>query len=198
MIADLDTALERWLARMLPDEVAIVLDPPTTPGPVPVVHAWLYAIREDPDGAPAGGSSVRDDDGRVVARLPAPRRYRFDYLLTAWAQTARSEHELLGQVLVSAASTLALPPEYLDGRLANGYPVVVRCAPQDPDRPAGTGWWAARPSARTALALTVLATLVPEADAELSPSPRRVALRSEQSPAATAPRPRRPAVIEGP
>lgn len=179
MIGEVDAALAGWLGQMLAGRATVVFDQPDGMPAAPVLHVLLHEVREDPDGAPAGGMSVRDDAGRVVARLAPPRRYRLHYLLTAWAGGARAEHELLGTVLTAAATAQALPPDCLTGELAaGGYPVLVRCAPQERTVPAAFGWLDGRPPARTGLELAVLATMTPEPDQWLAPPPRRLDVRS--------------------
>ncbi|BCJ63910.1 Pvc16 family protein [Polymorphospora rubra] len=191
MIWDVDLSVRAWLGHYLPPGVPVVFDPPDRCAQLDgeLVSAFLADVEEDSSGVSATWDELRDAGGQLVGRRPPGRRYRFGYLLTAFAADTEREHRLLGDLLVGCASCTALPARFLTGTLAAAnQPVVVRGAPRR-DGSTGPGWPAG--AARTGLHLQLLVPFVPEAETDLAPPPREVSVNSGGRP--DGPRPgRRP------
>jgi hypothetical protein len=175
VIQDVDLSLRAWLARCLPEgtEVRFGRPPERQPGG-PLVHGFLFDIREDIASLTGYAEDIRGTDGAVVGRRQPIRRYRLRYLLTAWVQddAEPTEHELLGAILLAGAEDATIPADCLAGSLAGTDQVVpLRCAPDDA-RPAGVDQLT-----RTALELLVIAPLIPVTRTELAPPPGEFHLR---------------------
>jgi hypothetical protein len=180
MIWDVDLSVRAWLGHYLPAEVPVVFDPPDrcAQREGELVSAFLLDVEEDSAGVSATWDELRDAGGQLVGRRPPGRRYRFSYLLTAWAADTEREHRLLGDLLVGCAGCTALPTRFLAGALARAnQPVVVRSAPRR-EGDAGSAWVAHGGSARTGLHLHLLVPFVPEAETDLAPPPREVSVNS--------------------
>ena len=186
MIHDADRSLAAWVGTMLPPGTAVRFDAPRPawvrdPPEQAFVDVFLYDIAEDINGLSAEAALIRDPDGRPVAWQPQTRRYRLSYLLTAWSAEVSADHELLGSVMAGFAGVPVIPAEFLHGTLVDaGLPVEVQCAPSR-DRGAGTTPAAGLCQAlgvppRAALALVVVAPLVPAPRAELAPPVRSLDL----------------------
>lgn len=173
MISDVDLSVRAWLGHYLPADVPVVFDPPDRCAQLEGdrVSAYLLEVEEDPTGVSATWDEFRDADGQLVGRRAPSRRYRFDYLLTAWADDVEREHRLLGDLLVGCAGCLSVPAQFLSGALAQ--PVLVRSAPRR------EGVLRAAP-ARTGLHLQLLVPLVPETMTDLAPPPREVSVNSSR------------------
>jgi hypothetical protein len=65
----------------------------------PTIDLYLYDIREDLRRREVGMIDVRDEQGIVVERRPAPRYFKLAYLITAWTQRPEDEHRLLSAIL---------------------------------------------------------------------------------------------------
>jgi hypothetical protein len=191
VIWDVDDSVRAWLSRYLPEGVPIVFDPPhrCADRPGELLSVFLDDIEEDYTGVAATWGELRDNEGHLVGRRPPGRRYRFTYLVTAWADGTEREHHLLGGVLLGCASCPSLPADALRGMLArDGHPVPVRGAPhRDGPEPARDPFG---PVVRTSIRLQVLVPYVSEALTDLAPAPRQVAVNSAGLPPA-APAPRR-------
>lgn len=170
MIADLSLTLRALFARQdAAAELArldVSFDPPNesfAPSRS-TLNLFLYDIREDLELRRADATLVRQPEG--VLLRPPPLRVACTYVLTAWPvggeEPALQEHRLLGQALALLRRFPALPPELLQGELAQQelpLPMTVAQAPAGDDR---SEFWTAvgnrlRPSItlRVALALTI-------------------------------------------
>jgi hypothetical protein len=185
VIWDVDASVRTWLSRYLPEGVPVVFDPPhrCAQRSGEVLSVFLDDIEEDPTGATGTWGDLRDPDGHLVGRRPPGRRYRFSYLVTAWAADTEREHRLLGEVLLGCATCLSLPADALTGVLArNSNEVLVRSAPhRGGPEPVGDPFG---PAARTSLRLQLLVPYVAEVLTELAPAPQQVSVNSAGLPRA--------------
>jgi uncharacterized protein DUF4255 len=180
MIAEVDDALCRALARVLPKGTVVRLDPPKptwqTEKPSQAIDLFLFGLAGDSRGAASGWEEVRDARGRVLSRQEAPRRYRLSYLVTARAPQISEEHELLDTALRALTDGEALPESCLPAALAaTGMPVLVDLDPAGP----GELWSSLGMPARAAFVLSVSAPHRPEPDTELAPPAESIDLRSK-------------------
>jgi hypothetical protein len=199
MIAEVDEALCRALARVLPKGTVVRLDPPKptwqTEKPSQAIDLFLFNLAGDERGATSGFEEVRDANGRVLSRTEPPRRYRLSYLVTARAPKIAEEHELLDTALRALTDGESLPESCLpEALLATGMPVKVDLDPAGP----GALWTSLGMPARAAFVLTVSAPHRPEPDTELAPPAEKINLLHDPEferrnrPAATVPDPSRP------
>jgi Pvc16 N-terminal domain len=136
----------------------------------PVVNLFLYDIREDLDGQSSDEVDIRDDDGKVIGRLPPPRKYQLSYLASAWCGDAEAEHELLGAILATVPDDPGIPAEHLTGRLADqGLPVRIKVATPVAGANTWDLWSALGTPPRTAVDIVVTAPLVPGLRTDLAP-----------------------------
>ena len=180
MIAEVDEALCRALARVLPKGTVVRLDPPKptwqTEKPSQAIDLFLFNVAGDARGAASGYDEVRDAGGRVLSRQEAPRRYQLSYLVTARAPEIAEEHELLDTALRALTDGDALPPSCLPEELAEtGLPVLVDLDPAGP----GGLWTSLGMPARAAFVLTVSAPHRPAPDTDLAPPAEKIDLRSD-------------------
>jgi hypothetical protein len=191
VIWDVDLSDRAWLGSYLPAEVPVVFDPPDRCAgrAEEVVSAFLLDVEEDPTGASATFEDLRDAEGHLTGRRSPGRRYRFNYLLTAWAQETEREHRLLGALLVGCALCAVLPPQFRTGVLARtGEVVLVRSAPRR-EGTAASAWLPAAGTARTGLHLQLVVPFVPDPEVDLPPAPKEIKLSSANRPG---PRSRQP------
>jgi len=193
VIHDADRSLEAWLGSMLPPGVGVRFDAPDPnwarrPPDRPFVDVFLYDIAEDTDGLTGDSALVREPGGRAVGWQPPVRRYRLSYLLTAWSADVSADHELLGNVVAGCAAAAVIPADSLRGALLEaGLPVQLRCAP--PNGIPGAQGTASTASAgtaglclalglppRAALALVLVAPVIPAAIVEVAPPARSIDL----------------------
>lgn len=181
MIAEVDEALCRALARVLPKGTVVRLDPPKptwqTEKPSQAIDLFLFNLAGDARGAASGWEDIRDaSSGRVLARQEPPRRFRLSYLVTARAPKIAEEHELLDTALRALTDGEALPESCLpDALLETGMPVLVDLDPAGP----GDLWTSLGMPARAAFVLTVSAAHRPAPDTELAPPAERIDLRHD-------------------
>jgi hypothetical protein len=180
MIAEVDEALCRALARVLPKGTVVRLDPPKptwqTEKPSEAVDLFLFNLAGDMRGAASGWTDVRDPNGRVLSREEPPRRYRLSYLVTARAPKIADEHELLDTALRALTDAEALPEACLpEALLETGLPVLVDLDPAGP----GDLWTSLGMPARAAFVLTVSAPHRPAPDTELAPPVDKIDLRHD-------------------
>jgi hypothetical protein len=161
MINDVDAAVEALIRDAVGPDVPVSLDPP---GPGwdrhddgPVVDLCLAEIRDDPSAGWGDWTDVRDDTGRVIARRPPVRRYRFTYVISARAREVAVEHDILGRVLQGLAGRASLPQ--LGGA---GLPVILSTAPADRDGRLYEHWTAFGCRPRPALIIEVCLPLIPD------------------------------------
>jgi uncharacterized protein DUF4255 len=180
MIAEVDEALCRALARVLPKGTVVRLDPPKptwqTEKPSQAIDLFLFNLAGDDRGAASGWEEVRDASGRVLSRSEPPRRYRLSYLVTARAPQIAEEHELLDTALRALTDGESLPESCLpEALLETGMPVLVDLDPAGP----GPLWTSLGMPARAAFVLSVSAPHRPKPDTELAPPAERIDLQHD-------------------
>ncbi len=167
MFHELDDALRALITRHLGEEtgVEVAFDAPNSDWAArqsaPTVNVFLYDIREDTSRRETAPRDVRDEQGRVVARRPAPRRFRVSYLITAWTQRPEDEHRLLAQTLTSLLSYSQLPAELLGGSLAEldlSIPIEL-AQPPSQDRSLSDIWSALGGELKPSLDLQLIAPI---------------------------------------
>jgi hypothetical protein len=110
MIAEVQRALGRLLAPLLPDGCAVRFGL-SAPGGDGLVWS-LAGVREDESGGGTDWTDVRDEaTGRVVARRPPVRRFDLSYRVTAAASDPDVEAALLDAVLTAVDPGRRLPAE---------------------------------------------------------------------------------------
>jgi hypothetical protein len=181
MIAEVDEALCRALARVLPKGTVVRLDPPKptwqTEKPSQAIDLFLFNLAGDNRGAASGWQEVRDANGRVLSRSEPPRRYQLSYLVTARAPKIAEEHELLDTALRALTDGEALPESCLpEALLETGMPVLVDLDPAGP----GPLWTSLGMPARAAFVLSVSAPHRPRPDTELAPPADTIDLRHDR------------------
>ncbi len=184
MIRDLDASLTAWLSELVPYaamDVQAVAEAPTD-SDRPALSLVLIDVREDLAASTHVSTVMRSDEGVVIGRDPARRRYRFTYVMTAFAKETVEEHAVLGSVLAGAATTGVLPEPFLRGAMSEcAGQVLMRCAPQrneELDHDPFPTW---RIAGRLALELEVLAPLPAAAIEEVAEPPSRIELHSSGS-----------------
>lgn len=180
MIAEVDEALCRALARVLPKGTVVRLDPPKptwqTEKPSQAIDLFLFGLAGDYRGAASGWDEVRDPNGRVLSRSEPARRYQLSYLVTARAPKISEEHELLDTALRALTDGEALPESCLpEALLETGMAVLVDLDPAGP----GPLWTSLGMPARAAFVLSVSAPHRPKPDTELAPPADTIDLRAD-------------------
>lgn len=186
MIAEVDEALCRVLARVLPKGAVVRLDPPKptwqTEKPSQAIDLFLFALAGDNRGAASGWEDVRNERGMVVSRAEPPRRYQLSYLVTARAPKISEEHELLDTALRALTDGEALPQSCLpDALVESGMPVLVELDPAGP----GQLWSSLGMPARAAFVLTVSAPHRPAPDTDIAAPAEQIDLRADNLPRGT-------------
>jgi hypothetical protein len=192
VIDAIDDALETWLGSVLRPaqiEIASRLELDTPAATPPVLRAFLYDVVEEDCSRGAYLDDVRDDDGRIVARLRPPRHFALSYLLTVSAPDARAEHALLGRVVAAAIESESLPVDLLPDALRDGgHAVPIRVAPA---RAAGTGAAAVMAAAdagwRSYVDLVLVVPVLPTPITEIAPPATQLDLDVNREPNASAP-----------
>jgi hypothetical protein len=179
VIAEVDEALCRALARVLPKGTAVRLDPPKptwqTETPSQAVDLFLFGLAGDKRGASSGFEEVRDSRGAVLSRTDPPRRYLLSYLVTARAPEIAEEHGLLDTALRALTDGPALPDSCLPESLAElGMPVMVELDDAGP----GALWSSLGMPARAAFVLSVSAPHRAAPDTDLAPPADKIDLRA--------------------
>ncbi|MGH2706308.1 MAG: DUF4255 domain-containing protein [Actinomycetota bacterium] len=124
MIHDVDESLRQLIRRdvLNGSNVEIGFEGPTREWAArrsgPALNLYLYDIVEDLRRREVQFQEVREQGVVVERRLP-PRQYRLSYLVTAWTQRPEDEHRILAAVLSCFIRAEALPPEILQGALAD-------------------------------------------------------------------------------
>src|SRR3954464_8640253 len=89
VMAEVDDALCRALARVLTKGTVVRLDPPKptwqTEKPSQAIDLFPFNLAGAARGAASGIEEVRDPLRQVLSRSDPPRRYRLSYLVTARA-----------------------------------------------------------------------------------------------------------------
>jgi Pvc16 N-terminal domain len=182
VISEVDEALCRVLAQVLPKGTVVRLDPPKptwqTEKPSQAIDLFLFNLAGDPRGASTGWEEVRDARGAVLSRQEPPRRYQLSYLVTARAPKISEEHELLDTALRALTDGESLPSTCLPDELLNtGMPVLVELDPGGP----GPLWTSLGMPARAAFVLTVSAPHRPKPDTDIAPPAESIDLRTHDT-----------------
>lgn len=191
MIEHVDAALTALVRACVPAGVLVCHDPPNreladTGG---LVSLFLHRVEEDVDARAAAWSDELDSQGRVVARLLPPRRYRCCYLVTAWAADRATEHAWLGAVLTATAAYRQVPVEFLPAELLDCPPVDLDVAhPRLPGLAADL-WTSLGVAPRTGLDVVLSVLVTPEAITALPEPPSTVDLGVLGEPSRPAPAP---------
>jgi hypothetical protein len=119
-----DEGLERLVRAEvpLPEEIGDVsFDAPSTTWSAalarPTVNLFLYDLARSEHTNRAPTRRV-DENGTRQRRAPQPM-IQLSYLVSAWADNPRDEHQLLGEVISRFAGMEILPPEYLPRALSS-------------------------------------------------------------------------------
>jgi hypothetical protein len=120
VIAEVDAALRAMIERAVNgSDVEVVFDAPTKEWSSrrnkPSVNVFLFDVREDLDRREVQYEEVRDEQRRLVARRPPPRRFRLSYLISAWTTRPDDEHRVLDAVIARLAAHDVLPEDTLTG-----------------------------------------------------------------------------------
>ncbi|MFJ6054572.1 DUF4255 domain-containing protein [Streptomyces sp. NPDC092307] len=118
------------------------------------VNLFLHSVEEDLARRRAGESGVLDDRGVVVGYHDPVRYFRLGYALTAWGQSSRDEHSMLGVLLEWCVSTEQLPPGP-GSCLTEPAVVKLREVPQGSDGSASGLWSSLGTEARPVLDLII-------------------------------------------
>ncbi|MDP8969063.1 MAG: DUF4255 domain-containing protein [Actinomycetota bacterium] len=148
MIHDVDESLQTLIRRDVTNgsNVELSFEAPTKEWSAkrqgPTLNLYLYDIREDLERRRVQYEEVRDERGFVVDRRQPARRFKLEYLITAWTQRPEDEHRLLSAVLSAFAVSDALPADVLQGSLAQaGEPIRATIAlPLGPNRSLADVW----------------------------------------------------------
>ncbi|WP_410586161.1 Pvc16 family protein [Amycolatopsis sp. lyj-23] len=178
MLEHVDAALTALVRAAVPPGVTLRPDPPGPDlgGDGEVLSVFLHRVVEDLTARAAAWSDELDEQGRVVARVLPPRRYRFCYLITAWAPAREAEHARLGAVLAAMAPLLHVPGEYLPAPLRAGPAVGLDVAHPDLPGVAADLWTSFGVPPRTGLDVVLTVTMTPAALGPLPAAPSTVDL----------------------
>ena len=123
MLQLLDESLESFLRAEVPlgrEEVDVAFDIPDPDWggglTKPTVNMYLWDVRRSASQNEAG-KVLKERNGEKVWTDPMPR-IAFRYMVSAWANEVRDEHQLLGALLTALLPSAALPREHLQGDLA--------------------------------------------------------------------------------
>jgi hypothetical protein len=174
VIDEFDSALESWLKSALkPTQVEIAFRAPAEQQNQrrPLVSVALYDIVEDESARNNHIEDIRDDNGRVIARQAAPRRFVLSYQVSIVAPDVAMEHQLLGRILKGGVDNDSLPADELPEDVrALGLSVPLQVAKPRPAsaltnntlRVGDEGW-------RTTLDLTLVVPVIPAPVTEIAP-----------------------------
>lgn len=130
LIPAVEDALAAYLRQTLPltaDQGAISFEAPTPTWAeqltTPVVDAFLYSITRSPQ-PPRASAPRTTEGGRVERRAPLPL-VRLGYLVSAWADSPRAEHSLLGDALTRLMSVQVLPAWAVEAELSSSVQVAL-------------------------------------------------------------------------
>jgi hypothetical protein len=124
----------------------------------PTVSLYLWDVRVNLRERESGVEVFRDEDGTVRRQVPKPRM-DLRYLVTAWTNDVRDEHQLLGSVLGALYSQRELPLDYLAKGYAEVRPVPAMTVAQPDARDSADFWSALGGRLKPGLDLIVTATL---------------------------------------
>jgi len=132
MLDDVDATLGAFFTAMVPSHPAVQFEPPTTPPTTKArkatLHLALLRLHEEIEGVAADWEDRRDNEGRVISRERAPRKFRVLYLVDAEADTVNARHALIGAALRAMIDYDEVPGEYRKGDLAKDLPMLLRPA----------------------------------------------------------------------
>lgn len=129
-IRAVDQALERMVREQLPlrdNEGDVTFDSPTSTWAAQLSQLTVNFFLCDigPSGQSSRSPRVREDaGGRAERRRPQPMM-RLAYLVSAWAGSAREEHQLLGDVLSMVAGVSVLPAEWFSAQTSSSVSMTV-------------------------------------------------------------------------
>lgn len=124
MLADVDRALAAMLEseRLAGQAPKVSFDAPRKDWAAartsPTLNLFLADIREDLDRRSTTMIEETDATGMVISRQQPFRHFNLTYTLTAWANRAEDDHELLGFALSLLCRYDYVPPEFTSGALA--------------------------------------------------------------------------------
>lgn len=95
------------------------------------VNLFLYGVARSPQPPRLQPNQARPD-GTVSRRFALPM-VQLSYLVSAFAGSARDEHELLGDVLTRVLTYSTIPPEHLEAPLDSAVQIAV--ASDEQNRP---------------------------------------------------------------
>lgn len=155
-ISHVDSGLEKLLRTRLPlpEEMGDVsFDPPSPTWSAQLsriaVNLFLYDVQRS--AQPSGAVAVRTTDGNGVQRRRPQPMIQLAYLVSAWAGSARDEHQLLGDVISIVAATEAVPADLLPGSIGSS----VRLSIDDPDNRTREVWSASGGSLKASFTMLV-------------------------------------------
>jgi hypothetical protein len=132
VIAETDQALAAVLkAKVIGTApINIAFDPPSRPWiqslKAPTVNLFMYDLRENAQRRESVYESIRDDEGKIIARRPPMQRWDLHYTVSVFAPNVIVEHKVLAAIVRYFATLDVLPVEVLPPTLAEpGYPVLV-------------------------------------------------------------------------
>jgi hypothetical protein len=180
VLHELDTALRALVeSEIVRDaDVEVGFEAPTkdwaTRRNRPTIDIYLYDIRQELSRSQFGQVAVRDAEGNITRRRPPPKFFRLAYLVTAWTQRPEDEHRLLSALMVTFLRHEVVPPELLDGSLADlGISIPIAVAlPAPQDRALSDVWSALGGELKPSLDVTLIAPLLPERFEEAGPPVR--------------------------
>jgi hypothetical protein len=160
-----DQSLEAFLRAEVPlaaDQIDISFDAPDRDWAArttkPTVNLYLWDVRVNLKERSSGVEVLRDEDGTVRRQVPKPRM-DLRYLVTAWTNDVRDEHQLLGSVLGVLYANGELPVEYLAKGYASVRPVPTMTVAQPDGKDSADFWSALGGRLKPGLDLIVTATL---------------------------------------
>ena len=179
MIDEIDGALRAWLTSVVaPAQVDVSFRVPAeqTNQKRPLVCAALYDIVEEESARSNHVEDIRNDEGRVVARQGAPRRFVLSYQLSIVTADAATEHQLLGRILRGGVERDSLPSDELPDDLQEAglsVPLEIakgrRAGAAESMRVGDDGW-------RTTLELTLNVPVLPAPITEIAPPAEKLDL----------------------
>jgi hypothetical protein len=192
MIEEVDTSLAAFLTTLVDGRVSVRFDAPDpewrTKSKEPIVAAFLYDIRDRPEGRTADWTDVRDQAGRVVERQSGPRPYRLSYLLTVWGASVAEEHRVLGAILRGGIDYEQLPESCLTDALRASPPITLQIGQADaPVAP--PAWSELGVPVRASLTLSLTVPLQPTPEVGIGPPVEHLHLEAQRLSGAESRRP---------
>lgn len=168
MIHDVDQLLERLVRRdaLNGSAVELFFDAPNKEWVArrngPSVNLYLYDIREDLQRRYPAWEDKKGENGQVSERQLPPRRFKLNYLVTAWTQRPEDEHRLLSALLSAFIRNPMVKVEELEGALAEpDLPVYIDVGqPPSQDRSIADVWSALGGELKPSLDLVVTAPII--------------------------------------